>query len=390
MRISQWLIGGSLVATAGTAGAAPCDEIADKTVAFVIGVDLADQLKVVGGMEGRACVGERGEAMFRMEFGHGSPRLIGGFRVHPFFDENEDPDRENVGIEGGAVIDSEGGLGAHLALSYGSHSAYGAVQTFAPLTGAARPARFTLLGGLAPWTMFEGEVVEGRPLTIGGRIVRPGVRKLPEVKGREAKAVRDHFVAAAQMEYSSVWTFVRLARELAAVGAPARLVAAALRAAEDEIRHARMCAQAAGGAELVRLAISAARPRFLMRSAQALAVLAAEAWCEGCLNEGAAAEEARMASAEAQGENRRMLAQIARDEASHAALSWEVLTWIAQVAPAVAVAAIESLPASAGEGRGPWTDAALLRHGVPSAEIAAAARAAAGAAARRKLAELRG
>ena len=116
--------------------------------------------------------------------------------------------------------------------------------------------------------------VEGRPLVHGGQMLRPGIAVLPAARDAEGRAVRDHYASSAQLELSSVWTFLRLAEELAAVGAPAALIAAALDAADDEVRHAELCAAAAGGVELWSLPGWVARPRFDRRSAQALAVLA--------------------------------------------------------------------------------------------------------------------
>lgn len=101
-------------------------------------------------------------------------------------------------------------------------------------------------------------------------------------------------------------------------------------------------------------------------------VLAIEAWCEGCLNETAAAEQARYASADAHGPNAAMLATIARDEAEHAELAWSVLAWVLEIAPEVAAVLAEA-PASPIVESGS-TDRALTRFGVPTARVAAAAR----------------
>lgn len=209
------------------------------------------------------------------------------------------------------------------------------------------------------------------------------------MRSAEDREVRDHFTSSAQFEMSSVWTFLRLAEELAAVGAPATLIAAALDAADDEVRHAELCAAAAGGAELAPLPPSAARPRFSTRSAHALEILAVEAWCEGALNEGAAAEEARLVAAESSGSTRSMLAAIARDEAGHAELSWAVLAWLFEVAPALTRAAIARVPVHAPIiDDAPAIDPAVVRRGVPSSQISAAARAYAATTARSRLATL--
>jgi hypothetical protein len=380
------LLGTTLLGLAAQPAAAEsCDYIAGSTIGFVFGVDLSPRARVFGGIEGRRCVANNTEVMARFEIGGGSPRLIVGGRVRPFEKIGDNGDAESLGVEAGGVIDMEARLGLHIAATYGNHSAYLAAQGLILVSGAAQPPRISVLAGLAPWTAFGSTVVEGRPLIHDGRLVRPALQFVPSVRSAEDRDVRDHFTSSAQFEMSSVWTFLRLAEELAAVGAPAALIAAALDAADDEVRHAELCAAAAGGVELSPLPLGAALPRFTARSAHALAILAAEAWCEGCLNEGAAAEEARLAAAETTGETRSMLVSIARDEAEHAALSWAVLAWLFETAPAITKAAIAQIPATAGERDAPAIDAALVRRGVPSPQITAAARAHAATTARTHL-----
>ncbi|MBA2542890.1 MAG: hypothetical protein H0V17_24805, partial [Deltaproteobacteria bacterium] len=125
--------------------------------------------------------------------------------------------------------------------------------------------------------------------------------------------------------------------------------------------------------ELTPLPIACAQPRFAARSPRALELLAHEAWLEGCLNEGAAAEEARLAAEDAEGAVSHMLATIARDEHRHAELSWAVLAWLFEVAPATrrAVAGAPVLQPNVIE---PPVDRAVVRRGVPASQITAAAR----------------
>ncbi len=374
--VRHGLVGTSLLgAAAGTAEARPCDDIASRTVGFVLGVDLAPRARLFGGVEARVCLDDRSEAMARVEVG-GGMRLIVGARARPFESNETEHDRELLGLEAGLMLDAHQRFGVHAAATYGTHSAYLALQGLVAASDGAAP-RYSLLGGLAPWTALDDAfVVEGRPLRHGGGYVCPRVA----ANGRacataEERDVRDHFTGSAQLELSSVWTFLRLAQELAAVGAPAALVAAALDAADDEVRHAELCAAAAGGVALLPLPMAAARPRFTARSTHALAVLAGEAWREGCLNETAAAEEARLAAGEAQGAAPEMLRAIAADEDRHAELSWAVLAWVRSVAPAI-TAAVMILPrGDEGAGDHARFDRALARHGVPSPAITAAARA---------------
>lgn len=386
------LLGTSLLGLAATQAAAePCDRNADRTIAFVIGVDVAPKLSLIGGIEGRTCVSAETELMLRVELGGGGVRLIGGGRARPFESTVRENELEHLGIEAGAALDLRGNFGAHLAATYGTHSAYLALQALFPLSSQTPQAtRTSLLAGLAPWTAFGPIAVEGRPLVRDGRFVHPDViGQLAALQSAEDRAVRDHFVGAARAEYSSVWTFLRLAAELAAASAPAALIARALDAADDEVRHAELCAGAAGGLALAQLPMWMAQPRFTRRSCDALAILAVEAWCEGCLNEGAAAEEARLAAAETQDDRAGMLATIARDEAGHAELSWDVLAWVHGIAPDVvrrALAEVPPLPALAETA----SDPALVRRGVPSSQLTAAARAEAATAAALRLRALAG
>lgn len=393
--VRHGLISTSLLgAAASPALAEPCDDIAPGTVGFVVGFSLGDKIKPFGGLEGRKCLDVRTEVMVRLEVGGGAPvRVIGGLRVRPFEPTEDDLEtrsgtgREALGLEGGLVLDGHQRFGAHAAVTFGSHSAYGALQAHLPTEGSTRAS---LAFGFAPWTAFESTVVEGRPLTRDGVMVRPGfAAPLAHIASAEDRAVRDHFAGSAQLEYSSVWTFLRLASELMAAGAPAELIAAALDAADDEVRHAELCAHAAGDIALVPLAPAMAQARFTRRSTRALALLAAEAWREGCLNETAAAEEARLAAGEADDAARRaMLASIAGDETRHAELSWKVLAWIFSIAPAVASQAVAAAAPGGPVREEPAHDRALARHGVPAPAVTASARAHAARLARARLAAL--
>lgn len=369
------LLGSTLltIAAARPAAAEPCDRETESTIGFVFGMDFAPNARLMGGIEGRRCVGDQSELFVRLELGRGA-RLIAGGRVRPFESMSDESDKEKLGLEAGFAIESDGKLGAHLAATYGYHFAYLAAQGLFPLSGRERPTRASMLFGFSPSALGTTTSVEGRPLIHDGQLVRPAIAMLPFAHSAEDRAVRDHFTSSAQLELSSVWTFLRLAAELAAVGAPARLIALALDAADDEVRHAGMCARAAGGVDLQPLPLAAARPRFLSRSKHALETLVIEAWFEGCLNETAAAEEARLAAGEAEGIVGRMLETIARDEHRHAELSWAVLAWVYGVAPGIARAALKDAPVLPQVAQ-TLQDPALARRGVASPKISRAARA---------------
>ncbi len=364
------LLGSTLltIAAARPAAAESCDNETASTIGVVLGIDFAPNARLMGGIEGRRCVGDQSEVFVRFELGHGTRMIVGG-RVRPFESMSDESDKEKLGLEAGIAMESSGKLGAHLAATYGYHFAYLAAQGLFPLSGRERPARASMLFGVSPSALGGTTTVsEGRPLIHDGKLVRPAIAMMPFARSAEDRAVRDHFASSAQLELSSVWTFLRLAAELAAVGAPDELIALALDAADDEVRHAGMCARAAGGVELTPLAITAAQPRFTSRSKAALSTLAIEAWFEGCLNETAAAEEARLAAGEAEGIVGRMLETIARDEQRHAELSWAVLAWVYDVAPGVARAALIDAPGLPRVAHA-TQDPALARRGVASPKI---------------------
>lgn len=124
----------------------------------------------------------------------------------------------------------------------------------------------------------------------------------------------------AELESASIGAFDRLARELAALGAPARLVDRARAARRDEIRHAKVVrglARARGASPR-----SVRGRRAPLRSAVEVAL---ENAVEGCVFEtfGAAVATLQAARAEA-ADVRAAFARIAADERAHAQLAWDV------------------------------------------------------------------
>ncbi len=131
------------------------------------------------------------------------------------------------------------------------------------------------------------------------------------------------FAAATRLEAASVHAFTQLHDELAAHGAPARLLRAARRARRDEVRHARLTGRMArrfGGAPVPPVVAGVpSRP---------LAAVALENAVEGCVRETFGALVASyQAEHAADPEIARLMASIARDETRHAALSWAVARW---------------------------------------------------------------
>lgn len=169
-------------------------------------------------------------------------------------------------------------------------------------------------------------------LTAGGRPLRDhdGVALLPDVlEGRargSAPADRARWIRQARLEHASIESFLWLADDLDALGAPAELVARASRAADEERRHAALCLAYAGSGVRLR---SRVHPR-RRRARPSLAQLAREAWIDGVLGEGGAARAlAREARRTPDPERARALLAVASEEASHARLSADVLGWLA-------------------------------------------------------------
>ena len=162
---------------------------------------------------------------------------------------------------------------------------------------------------------------DAAPGCVNGR--RP--EGLPARQARSADPLADFFCEMAHLEGASVFAFERLARELRAHDAPSRLVRAAERAKADEVRHTRTATKLA--ARLGAQASAVDVPELPVRGLLAIAL---ENAVEGCVGETFAALLAEVQSKKA---TDRVIARamrvIARDETRHAALAWEVATWIA-------------------------------------------------------------
>jgi hypothetical protein len=135
--------------------------------------------------------------------------------------------------------------------------------------------------------------------------------------------VARYLVEAAALEAASVPAFARLARDLAAHGAPARLVRAARTAMADEARHWRRTRDVARrrGGDPVRTTVSPA-------PVASLEEIAVDNVVEGCVRETfGALIAAHQAAAAGDREIRALMTDIAEDELSHASLSWQIDAW---------------------------------------------------------------
>jgi hypothetical protein len=125
------------------------------------------------------------------------------------------------------------------------------------------------------------------------------------------------------LEAASVSAFQTLARELAAHGAPRRLVRSARCAARDEVRHARVT-RALAKCRGARVSL----PRVVRGATRALEDIARENVVEGCVRETYGAVVATWQARFAQDPRMRAaMSTIARDEVRHSALAARVAAW---------------------------------------------------------------
>lgn len=188
----------------------------------------------------------------------------------------------------------------------------------------------------------------GRPLRSRGRQVFPELRQgsdwtagaQPSRHGLDAAtcaALEALWLHDAQKEHASVPAFARISWMLAAVGAPADLTAWAHRAALEEVEHAQRCFALAAGYGGRAHSVEP-MPDLLLSGLELrgdpLQTLMRESLEDGCqleeFNADVAADAARHCSEPV---TRAVLEQIAREEASHAALSWALLEWALARAP---------------------------------------------------------
>jgi len=211
-----------------------------------------------------------------------------------------------------------------------------------PLFMLGAPVAWAL--GLATFAMGSGGAW-GRPLRIRGRQRHPslragsdwtqGARPSPAGLDEPTRAALEAlWLHDAQKEHASVPAFSRISWLLAAVGAPADLMAWSHRAALEEIEHTRRCfALAAGYAG--RSHSVEPMPELLLGGldlkGDPRAVLAAESLADGCqledFNADVAAACARVCEEPV---TRAVLEQIAAEERSHAEFSWALVAWLLQ------------------------------------------------------------
>jgi hypothetical protein len=168
----------------------------------------------------------------------------------------------------------------------------------------------------------------------GWEPVCPGGRRPQRLAFRAPRAARSRtgawFAGLFQLEAASVSAFQTLHDELTREGAPRVLRHAAAAAARDEVRHARLTAALAR-----RYGGRPRPPRVAPTPPRSLAAVAEENVTEGCVRE---AYGALVATVQSRASDdpivRAVMARIARDETTHAALAVAVDRWaVARLPP---------------------------------------------------------
>lgn len=250
--------------------------------------------------------------------------------------------------------------------------------------------------GVVAYVMQHGVgigVAHGRPLRVRGRVVRAEVTAdaawargsgpdCSDMSPETCAALAGLWRRDAQAEHASVPAFSRIGWALAGLGAPPRLLRGAHAAALQEVAHAEGCFALVAGYAGVEEGPQALPELLRGGEATSLIAVAVESLRDGCLLEGLSADVAARACEGAEEPAvKDLLATIARDEAAHAELAWEILAWCVdrggEAVRAAVVAALRSLPAAGPVAYGPAEarlvaladPRALVRHGRVPAEL---------------------
>jgi hypothetical protein len=185
--------------------------------------------------------------------------------------------------------------------------------------------------------LMEVERFAPPPSNVSGCVGRRPPGLLAAASARHASEVGGFFASIAALEAAAVTAFHVIEAELAALGAPAELIAAARDSAADEERHWTITSALA--AEWGALA---ARPCVEPRPLRALFDFALDNVVEGCVRETFGAAVARYQAACAVDPRvRELLARIAQDEQRHAELSFRILAWLEPLLGAGELARLE-------------------------------------------------
>jgi len=200
--------------------------------------------------------------------------------------------------------------------------------------------------GLPRWEGSEGRPQRDGQTALMGRVFVRGCRlkRRDLSKATTRAAIGVQWAEAARAEAASIPAFVALARDLQTAQAPADLVRRALVAVADEVRHAQVSAKIARRYLGRPLAVEVPNLHPATSdetSVHLLSRLAVESWRDGCLGEGIeavrAAERGKITKSRYV---RASLQTIAREEATHAELAWDVLIWATQKGGTTALDAV--------------------------------------------------
>jgi hypothetical protein len=217
-------------------------------------------------------------------------------------------------------------------------------------------------GGQAIATLqFNGPVPGRRPPSyVAALNDRPGAQ------------VGAYFAECATLEAASIFAFRLLARELEEHSAPSALVSRARAAIKEEAEHFRQMRRLArryGGPSPV-------QPKPPLPSPRRLQEIASHNAVEGCVNETFAAVVAGwQAKTATDPVVRQTMAMVARDEAAHAQLAWDVHAWATdQLDPrgkeAVAEARAEAVTQLVSSAGAPVEPALVAQAGLPAPRMA--------------------
>jgi len=218
-----------------------------------------------------------------------------------------------------------------------------------PVGAAALVCLFPLLSGVL---MMLGSLLGTLFVAAGGRrgrqvrrfgrsVLAPAVAcpvPLPKegIAGVPAElraAIAGQWRINAQTEHASIAAFANLSLALMALGAPARLVESAQRDGLDETRHAQLCFSLSAAIDgqpyhAGPFPHAARSPSRFGGRTWRLAQLAVDSLVDGALHEGVSARlMARLAASCTEARAKRVLRELAADEARHAAHGWEVVRW---------------------------------------------------------------
>ena len=223
---------------------------------------------------------------------------------------------------------------------------------------------FLVMGVLLGGAMLGG--AWGRPLRVGGKNVgatlgcgrrwaegpRPAV---DDLDATTRAALGRMWLHDATKEHGSVPAFAQLSWGLAALGAPADLLARASQSTLQEVDHAKRCfavSETYLDVEIGVGPIAAVAPRLptIRRPLATAKAIALETLEDGCLIEGVNADFAERAHALARDPAMvELTGIIAREEREHAELAWDILRFCIDLHPSIAAAVerrLQRLPQS--------------------------------------------